>query len=362
MLGSRIQCALALVLASIATSGVQAWPHGQSQCKQLATRKEWGSLTSGERIAYIDAVKCMQQKPSNFAPGVVPGAKSRFDDFSAVHINQTTGIHLDGVFLSWHRNFLQLWETALREECGYPGYQPYWNWPLWDDDLAASPLFDGSETSLGGDGYYDGSFTEYIVGTNSDGSLQTLPRGTGGGCMKDGPFVNMTINMGPFAFGLVYTGLPSNWTDYAPHCVQRDLNNAVAAKTNQTYVDAALATATINDFQNALSASGTTLGLHGAGHFCTGAGMQDFFASPSDPAFFLHHGQVDRIWQMWQSLDEGARTYGNNALFGTSTIFDANNTAPVSLDEEMNWGILGKPRKIAEMMQVGLHGFCYEYQ
>ena len=25
----------------------------------------------------------------------------------------------------------------------------------------------------------------------------------------------------------------------------------------------------------------------------------DLFTSPGDPAFFLHHGQVDRLWTLW---------------------------------------------------------------
>lgn len=155
----------------------------QSSCTSdsKTIRREWGSLTKAERREYIDAVLCMQQIPSIIPEGEVPGAKTRFDDFASTHINQTLGIHLDGVFLSWHRNFVWLWEQALREECGYTGYQPYWNWALWCDDLAGSPLFDGSETSLSGDGVYD-DYGNYTVGGAN------LPHGTGGGCVTDGPF------------------------------------------------------------------------------------------------------------------------------------------------------------------------------
>jgi hypothetical protein len=31
---------------------------------------------------------------------------------------------LQANFLSWHRYFVWTYETALREECGYKGYQP----------------------------------------------------------------------------------------------------------------------------------------------------------------------------------------------------------------------------------------------
>lgn len=55
---------------------------------------------------------------------MAPGAKTRFDDFVATHINQTLSIHYTGNFLSWHRYFTYLYEEALRNECGYTGTQP----------------------------------------------------------------------------------------------------------------------------------------------------------------------------------------------------------------------------------------------
>lgn len=54
-----------------------------------------GSMSKKDRLAYIDAVLCLQSKPPNAAPGLVPGARSRFDDFQAVHINQTYLIHFN---------------------------------------------------------------------------------------------------------------------------------------------------------------------------------------------------------------------------------------------------------------------------
>ena len=51
-------------------------------------------LTLKERQAYHDAVYCLQSKPPISDPAIVPGARSRFDDFLATHINQTMAIHL----------------------------------------------------------------------------------------------------------------------------------------------------------------------------------------------------------------------------------------------------------------------------
>lgn len=52
-------------------------------------------MSKKDRLAFIDAVLCLQSKPSIAAPGLVPGARSRFDDFQAVHINQTFLIHFN---------------------------------------------------------------------------------------------------------------------------------------------------------------------------------------------------------------------------------------------------------------------------
>lgn len=328
----------------------------QASCNGTTNRirKEWGSLTGPERTSYINAVLCMQHLPTTLDPSIVPGAKTRLDDFVATHINQTLSIHLDGIFLSWHRNFVWLWETALQEECGYTSGVPYWNWALWCDDLTASPLFDGSETSLSGDGTYEPDQGNYTVG--GDG---TLPHGTGGGCVTSGPFINQTINFGPFDFALVFTGLPSNWSDYSPHCLSRDLNNYIASRYgNQTAIDTLMNTTSIADFQNTMSGADINLGPHGGGHFSIGLTLQDFFASPADPAFFLHHSMIDRLWMIWQELDPDVRV---GELSGTSTIFNGNSTPEVTMETVQNWGVLGVERKTGEMSRVGEGGFCYEY-
>lgn len=80
-----------------------------------------------ERLDYINAVKCLQSKPARTPQSLAPGAKTRYDDFVAVHINQTMTIHYTGTFLSWHRYYTWLYEDALQTECGFKGTQPVGN-------------------------------------------------------------------------------------------------------------------------------------------------------------------------------------------------------------------------------------------
>ena len=83
----------------------------------------------------------------------------------------------------WHRYYVWAYEKALREECGYTGYQPYWNWFSHQDDMTKSPVFDGSDTSMSG----DGELVQHN-GSLSGADNIWMPSGKGGGCITSGPF------------------------------------------------------------------------------------------------------------------------------------------------------------------------------
>jgi tyrosinase len=57
-----------------------------------SVRKEWDSLCADEKRAFIAALLCLQSKPA-ISGHLAPGARSRYDDFLATHINQTTSTH-----------------------------------------------------------------------------------------------------------------------------------------------------------------------------------------------------------------------------------------------------------------------------
>ncbi len=87
------------------------------------TRDIRRTLSAAQRKSYIAAVQCVQSTPSLFPPGQVAGAKHLYDDFVAIHINQTVFIHLSATFLTWHRYFIHTYEEKLAA-CGYEGQFP----------------------------------------------------------------------------------------------------------------------------------------------------------------------------------------------------------------------------------------------
>ncbi|KAF2021979.1 Di-copper centre-containing protein [Aaosphaeria arxii CBS 175.79] len=343
---------------------------GKGKCtlENVAIRREWGSLSPKERIAYTDAVRCFQKKQAKTPASLVPGARSRYDDWIGTHINQTVFIHYSGTFLTWHRFFTWHYEQALRNECGYTGYQPYWNWALTAvTGLEESPLLDGSDTSMGSNGeFVPGQGTVIFGGPGLPEIL--LPSGTGGGCVTSGPFKDMTVNLGPLALGLANgstIGL-GDGLGYNPRCLKRDLTTWI----NRNFANASsvarviIKPKDIYDFQMTMQGypGSGDLGIHGGGHYSMGGDpARDAFVSPGDPLFYLHHAMIDRVWWTWQLLDNEKRT-GAEGISGTGTFLDTPPSANTTLDTVIDLGFAaGPPQTVRDLLSTTAGPFCYIY-
>ncbi|KAL8297909.1 hypothetical protein RB597_007093 [Gaeumannomyces tritici] len=325
-----------------------------------AIRRDWETLSKCERKDYIRAVKCLMTNPAKSSPSFAPGARTRFDDFVALHINQTLAIHGTGNFLTWHRYVTWTYEQALRNECGYKGYQPYWNWFAHTDDPTKSPVFDGSPTSIGG----DGDFLAHN-GTGAGGGNIWVPPGKGGGCLKSGPFSDMKINLGPVRPS--QDGMkpsPAGSLGHNPRCITRDLN-AVALQRWMTYenllnITVGAASHSVGAFQDELQGrfGDGFLGMHASGHMAIGGEATDLFSSINDPSFYLHHAMVDRVYWLWQALhpDKAAD------IDGTTTISN-NPPGPKTVKSDIvNMGVLADSRPISDLLNtLGDSPFCYIY-
>ncbi|KAK7960653.1 hypothetical protein PG996_011296 [Apiospora saccharicola] len=330
-----------------------------------AVRKEYADLSDAEKTDYIDAVRCLMTKPSITPPEVVPGARTRYDDFVATHMNLTRSVHMTGNFLSWHRYFLHSFETALRDECGYKGYQPYWNWVKSSADPINSPYMDGSPTSQGGNGVYAPHKCTPFVGN----STLCIPQGQGGGCVESGPYgANGVITANISATSPTFLpegGVPVGpMFSYSPRCLKRDISPWMTSQwltDNHTMELFASPSHDIALFQDILQIDQKQgpICVHSAGHFTwNGDPGGDVYNSPNDPMFWLLHGNVDRIWWMWQNLAPVERAF---QIAGTRTMGNSPPSANATLDDMLEMGFNGEPSPLREHVSTVGGPYCYIY-
>ncbi|CRK14437.1 hypothetical protein BN1723_010336 [Verticillium longisporum] len=332
-------------------------PESGCTIEKAIKRKEWSSLTRGERRLYIKAVKCLHSRPSKYPRSEAPGARSRFDDFVVTHVQQTMSIHGTANFLSWHRYFVWAYEKALREECGYRGYQPYEHWPYYASNPHDSPLFDGSDASMSSDG-------SKVPHAGYPWAAYNIPPGDGGGCIMEGPFKDFKVNLGPMVPFLL--DIPANprpdGLGYNPRCIRRDINRVAANFSNEQYTyDLITKETDISSFQTVMQGDFNSLniGVHGGGHFMVGGDPGgDFYISPGDPSFYLHHAMIDRVWWIWQLRNLDARLA---AVAGLTFPSDGSGVRNGTLDDPVDLNVNGREYRLGHLLDTMNGPFCYIY-
>ncbi|KAI5859643.1 Di-copper centre-containing protein [Durotheca rogersii] len=331
-----------------ALARLEASPSSTCTKESVRMRKEWRNIPGEERKAYVKAVECLMESP-NVYPNVT-GPKSMFDSFGVLHYYLTPYVHNSAYFLLFHRLYIWTYEEKLRTLCGYTGAFPYWEWGLDAGGVEKSPVFDGSETSMGSNG-------EYVENPGNP----FFGRGTGGGCVKEGPFKNYTVNFGP---NTSRTPLVPN-----PRCLKRDLNTQICAQwaslrnTTETIIespDIALFQANLQGDYRWPEARKWGFAVHGGGHFSIGGDPGgDFYFSPLEPAFYLHHGQIDRMYFIWQNLDWENR----QTMAGTITMMDMPPSRNGTLDDVLDIKPVGGSYTFRQLLDtVGGSPFCFVYE
>ncbi|KAF6813124.1 amino acid transporter [Colletotrichum sojae] len=327
-------------------NGTHPQPHNgtfsNSTCTSLNQRKAWHTLSNDEKSDYLQAVKCLMTSP---AKSGITGAKTRWDELHSCHVEQSNFIHGVGAFLPWHRLYLRLHEYLLQSECGYKGALPYW------DEQRDLEVLGGIENASvwGSD--------EYSFGTNGVETETGDP-----GCVVDGPFANTTLRMDQ-VWGVDY---------YDEYCLSRRWNQTAWEFANQTNVDACFVKETYDEANFCYVDS-----PHSCGHLATGGTMENQNASPGDPVFFLHHANLDRLWQKWQEADLPARLTDmsgsiippefimkqNRWLYPSKayTDYDGNPGNVTTLNHVLWMGGIMPNRTIAEVMELRGEVNCAEY-
>ncbi|KAK8104815.1 uncharacterized protein PG998_011848 [Apiospora kogelbergensis] len=344
----------------LSTKGVET---DKCDMEQARVRREYSTLSNDAKLAYTRAVQCLMAKPPVTSVDKAPGARSRYDDMVATHINQTRTIHRSGSFLAWHRHYLWTFERALRDECGYEGYLPYWSWAKSSQDPLNSPYLDGSEYSQGGNGEYE----PHNCTTGLQSGLLCIEPGQGGGCVKTGPYAGVMANL---------TATVPQWPgvtakapfSYDPRCIRHDISVPLARtwSGDEHIVDLLrnpLYQTDIGAFQDRLQYTGNATvgwyGLHQFGHFLlNGDPSGDFFNSPNEPLFWLHHSMVDRVWWTWQNQKPVERAF---QVAGTRTMNNKPPSDNVTIEDTFDMGFNGGEVIMKDLVSTVAGPYCYIY-
>jgi tyrosinase len=276
----------------------------QATCGNVRVRQEWDSYSDSDRRAFTDSIRCLMTRP---ASGQFGASRSRYEDLVALHQTLTPNVHNNAKFLIWHRYYLWTFESLLRSECGFD---------------RALPWFDETR--------YSGRFAQSsIFNSQNFGSINV-----GGRCVTDGQFANLAINIGP-------------GTENTYHCLARNNDDSKTANTNSGVVDEC------NNLSSYSSmARCAEIGAHGWGHNGIGAVMEDPWASPADPIFWLHHAFIDRNFRIWQNKDSNrVRTIDGTDAAGNQ----------LTLDTTVNVYDFRPTVRIRDILDTTGETLCYKY-
>ncbi|KAI0401352.1 hypothetical protein F4802DRAFT_428736 [Xylaria palmicola] len=350
---------------------IAAGKNNKCTLETLAVRREWSDMSESLRQEYVAAINCLLKLPPKSDKKKFPGAQSRYDDFVAFHMTHAQQLHDNLNLFGAHKYYVYLFEKALREECGYTGYQPYMNFDRYADDPWNSPLLNGNASSIGGNGEPDPDYK----GVSQPGRTPNIIKsGGGGGCVKTGPFSDMVISLGPTSMSTGSKRVPKNpksdGTGANPRCLRRDVNkNAFMGARADRVFKLLNGNNNMDDFYNELLGTPPPRndpypwGIHTAGHYVAAVDPGgDPFTSPGDPLFYFHHTGLDRMWFLWTMQDPEKRLYA--LPFANMNMSMPMKRAVDPHDAVVNMEWLGPTIKLSETHdQLGGNGgaFCYIY-
>lgn len=276
----------------------------RATCGNIRVRTEWDSYSNSRRQGFVNAVKCLMSRAPS---GQFRQSRSRYEDLVALHQTLTPNIHGNAKFLVWHRYYVWVFEDMLRSECGFTDSIP------WFDETRYAGRF--QQSSL---------FSAQWFGSVNNG----------GRCISNGQFANLALNIGP-------------GTGNQVHCLARNGDDAKTANCNSGYVNQCNSWA---DYDNMRSCSEG--GPHAWGHNGIGAVMQDVYASPADPVFWLHHAFIDRNFRIWQNA--------NSARLNSINGNDVSGRA-INMDTTINVYDFRPTVRIRDIMDTTATTLCYRY-
>ena len=235
---------------------------------RLRLRKEVTDLTPAERIRFINALNEWETRGKRAQYVIDHGRASRF-------------AHGNSGFLPWHRQFILNFESELND-IDDQVYLPYWDWTKDPLQIAGTPNWNATMTAvLGGDG----------TGPRIRFGGRDIGRALMSGPISHWRFINAAGN--PTSTRLARS---FNMTGQGNTQIRREFAPTMALSV---YDGADFGRDPVSpSFRADLERL-----LHNEMHVWVGGHMSQVAVAPNDPAFFLHHAMVDKLWQDWQAAN-----------------------------------------------------------
>ena len=256
----------------------------------MSVRKNAASLSKQEIDTFLEAIFRLKSKFSSPSSDI-----SVYDQFVALHgavmAVRTPRSGTDGInfahgnigFLPWHRQYLRAFEAQLRAELP-DATIPYWDW---SDEIAAIEKLFTSQFL----GHLNWGNPRHIC----DGVLQyPIPspqRPDWWPKSLQGFQVNQFLEEG-LGVALSRGSTERSWPPAEPMLralVELGANQHSPGDPHPLWIFWSILEQGAEDLPQ----------THNAGHRFIGGHMGGDF-SPNDPIFWLHHANVDRLWDAWQ--------------------------------------------------------------
>ena len=213
-------------------------------------------------------------------------AGSQFSTYDLfVRWHHTGAMHWRSAFLPWHRHFLIEFERALQRILGNTNFGlPYWAWNSDGDKPPAQQL------------------VSRIWSANCMGGSGTGPNRY----VRTGPFAFNPANANSFRVKMrADFGNPLQFPNDGLQRTFPDPTGRIAstARVKQTIAQSTYDRAPWRDVPSS-GFRGAHEPDHGMVHVWIGGDMR-LSTSPNDPVFYLHHSNIDRIWEAWKLKNPG---------------------------------------------------------
>lgn len=298
----------------------------------VRVRKNVTTLSTQEKADFVAALKKLKATPSPY-----DASMNYYDQFVYWHLKAfycTTGsghglhgmypAHMNPAFLPWHRVYLDLFESALKEVSGKDIAIPYWDWsdPGSVDVVFAPDFMGGNGDPAQGYAVTTGPFQKdsFVVRIFDTGDIDSI-------------FDDANTDPNPVPY------LVRGFTIFKDSSVvlpsAAEIANTLSISTyDSSPWDSSVDTAI--SFRNSLEGWRGTAGeecddgimdviptplrrsqMHNVVHIWVGgvipynggyiAGNMTQSSSPNDPCFWIHHANIDRLWSGW--MKRHGKTY-----------------------------------------------------